>query len=225
MCGRFTLVKVAQLYERFQLEEENYSLRSRFNIAPSQEIPVILKQGGQNKLAFYKWGLIPSWSKDPAVGTRLINARAETVDTKPSFKQALLQRRCLIPADGFYEWKKAGRRKIPYRFTLKDGGLFAFAGLWDRWVGPDGQVVNTCTIITTAANPLVEPLHSRMPVILAKEEEGLWLEESLTHVPLLKSLLKPYPAELMRVYEVDPLVNSPQVDDERCIAEARSLFS
>lgn len=225
MCGRFTLVNVAELFARFQLEEQSYHLSSRYNIAPSQEIPVIIRNNGVNQLALCKWGLIPRWSKDPAWGAKLINARAETLEIKPSFKHSFQKRRCLIPADSFFEWKKEGNRKVPYRFLLKRGELFAFAGLWDQWTGPDGQEIKSCTIITTTANALVGTVHSRMPVILKKEEEKLWLDERLTDSARLKSLLKPYPAELMQAYEVEPVVNSAKIDDERCIAQARRLFS
>ena len=170
MCGRFSIAGFEGIEERFQLEIEFPDLKPNYNVAPSQNVPVILKHCS-NQLALFKWGLIPFWAKDPSIGHKMINARAETVDEKPSFKTCLQRKRCLIVADGFYEWKKEGSTKRPHRITLKNKELFGFAGLWDAWKSPTGEIVNSCTIITTTPNELMEPLHNRMPVILPKDVE------------------------------------------------------
>lgn len=218
MCGRFCLVDIVDLYRRFKIENNNITLNPRYNIAPTQDIPVILNVRDQKVLATFRWGLIPSWAKDSTIGNKLINARAETVDTKPSFRYSFKSRRCLIPADGFYEWKQEGKIKKPYRIVLKNGSLFAFAGLWDFWVSPKGEIINSCTIITTTPNSLIEPLHDRMPVILSTEQEEIWCDNNLQDVTQLKSMLKPCPADLLVAYEVSPILNSSKIDDERCIA-------
>jgi len=207
MCGRFSLSDILQLKPRFQIDLPP-ELSPRYNIAPSQDILTIIKE--DNYLAAqFRWGLIPFWSKDKSSG--IINARAETVDKKPSFKNSFKKRRCLIPADGYYEWKKEGSRKRPYRFLLKAEEVFTFAGLWDAWTSPEGETVYSCTIITTAANELVASIHNRMPVILSKEAEKLWLNDE-TDQKTLKDMLKPYPAELMDSYEISTMVNSPRND-------------
>jgi putative SOS response-associated peptidase YedK len=204
MCGRFSLYDIFGLEVLFNLVLPDW-VKPRYNIAPSQEILAIINNGGRQAVQF-KWGLIPFWAKEMVPG--MINARAETVDIKPSFKQSLKSRRCLIPADGFYEWKnEGGSRKKPYRITLKDGNVFAFAGLWDRWRSPEGETINSCAIITTSANTLMEPIHNRMPVILPKEAEEAWLVAD-TDTPTLKGLLKPYRSELMESWEVSAIVNN-----------------
>ncbi|MEK7214662.1 MAG: SOS response-associated peptidase, partial [Chloroflexota bacterium] len=164
-----------------------------------------------------RWGLVPSWAKDPSVGYRMINARAETVGEKPSFRQALLKRRCLVPADGFFEWRGAGKMRVPLRFTLKSGELFAFAGLWEGWRQPDGEWLHTCTIITTAPNDLVTRIHDRMPVILRRDAEDVWLDPKMIDVALLRGMLVPYPTAEMEARQVSTLVNSPQNDSPECI--------
>lgn len=220
MCGRFSAVDIAELYKQFQIENSVASLVPRYNIAPSQEIPAIISKNNKNELMMLRWGLVPNWAKDPSIGYKIINARAETIDIKPSFRHLITSRRCLIPADGFYEWKKEGKIKKPYRFILQGGKPFTFAGLWDSWTNQEGKIINSCTIITTRSNALIEPIHDRMPVILTKENEKLWIDQDLKEQELLKSLLKPYPEYLMEAYEVSSVVNSPKVDDERCIARA-----
>ena len=165
-----------------------------------------------------RWGLVPSWAKDPAIGAKLINARAETLAEKPSFKRALESRRCLVPADGFYEWARKGSRKIPHRFTLKDGGLFAFAGLRETWREPGGGLLESFTIVTTQANDLLKSVHDRMPVILRREDEPLWLDPKTGATAEVKGLLRPFPAEDMAAAEVSPLVNSPKNDGPACLA-------
>ncbi len=184
-------------------------IKPRYNIAPAQDILAIINDGGYQAVSL-KWGLVPFWSKDATRG--LINARAETVEQKPSFKQSLQSRRCLIPADGFYEWGKEGGRKKPYRITLKDKSVFVFAGLWDIWRSPGGEVISTCAIITTVANTLISSLHNRMPVILPADAEKAWLDRE-TAIPALKSLLKPYPAVAMESYAISSLVNNPRHDN------------
>ncbi|HBP63828.1 MAG TPA: hypothetical protein DD730_06060 [Desulfosporosinus sp.] len=224
MCGRFSLAGFVGFEERFQLKIEFPDLKSNYNVAPSQDISVILNRGS-NQLALFRWGLIPYWAKDPSIGHKLINARAETVDEKPSFKPCLQRRRCLIVADGFYEWKKEGATKRPHRITLKDQGLFGFAGLWDTWKSATGEIVNSCTIITTTPNELMEPIHNRMPVILPRDVEQVWLDQSITDSTFLKSLLMPYPADQMMAYEVSPFVNSVKNNGPEClVAVGERLF-
>jgi putative SOS response-associated peptidase YedK len=164
---------------------------------PCQFIPTVINYNGKNQLVCFRWGLIPSWSKDPSIANKLINARAETVDKKPSFKEALKKRRCLIVADGFYEWKREGKSKMPLYFYLKSGRPFGFAGLYETWISPDKKEINTCVIVTTNANELIAPVHDRMPVILSKDQERAWLDIDAVDIPGLKSILKPYPAAEM----------------------------
>jgi len=209
MCGRYSFaVEDALIRERFGVSVRSAIYKARYNCAPSQTLAVITNRDPGN-LQMFRWGLIPFWAKDPAIGNRLINARAETLPEKPSFRSAFSRQRCLIPADGFYEWK-AGAVKTPYRITLKEGEPFAMAGLWDRWMDPEGKEIHSFTIITTGPNSLMSMIHNRMPVILHREDEQLWLAES--PVTLLADLLKSYPASGMRAYPVSPLVNSPRND-------------
>ncbi|HYE74962.1 MAG TPA: SOS response-associated peptidase, partial [Blastocatellia bacterium] len=176
MCGRFTLHHTEdEIIERFAIAEVETDIGPRYNIAPSQNIAAIIEHEHCTLKAF-KWGLVPSWAKDPTIGHRMINARAETLAEKPSYKQALAKRRCLIPADGFYEWKKAKGGNQPYHIRRRDGELFAFAGLWETWKDENGEKLETCTIITTEPNELMSTIHDRMPVILKPEHEELWLD-------------------------------------------------
>jgi putative SOS response-associated peptidase YedK len=214
MCGRYYLADVKNMRERFGVKDILEWLISRYNIAPSQEVPAIIADPlAERKLVRFKWGLKPYWARDRAMASGMINARAETVDTKPSFKNSFRRRRCLIPANGFYEWQKEGQRKIPYCIGLTGWDLFAFAGLWDSWVSAAGEKYESCAIITTKANPLVAQIHDRMPVILSRESEAMWLDGSIASMEPLKELLKPYPAEQMTLYEVSPRVNSPKNDE------------
>ena len=220
MCGRFSFVDIEDIRERFKAEPIN--LIPNYNVAPSQDVAVMVNNG---QLSMFKWGLIPFWAKDPSIGNKLINARAETVDEKPSFKHSLQRKRCLILADGFYEWKKEGRMKRPHRITLRNKELFGFAGLWDTWKSPTGDIVNSCSIITTTPNELMAPIHDRMPVILSRDSERVWLDQSIVESHLLKSLLVPYPADLMMSYEVSTLVNSPKNNGPECLVPViSSLF-
>ena len=221
MCGRFTLHhNLEEIEERFAAEVASAEAAPRYNIAPTQDVLVVTQNGGRH-LQSVHWGLIPSWAKDMAIGSRMINARAETLAEKPAFRAALLRRRCLIPADGFYEWqaspegKKTGR--TPMHIRRKDGGLFAFAGLWEEWHSPDGSPLRSCTIITTTPNTVVAPIHDRMPALLRPEDERHWLDHSVTQTSDLLSLLAPYPAAEMTAYAVGRQVNAPTVDDPACI--------
>jgi putative SOS response-associated peptidase YedK len=222
MCGRFTLfVDPKDLMEAFPGFAVPLEWTPRYNIAPSQPIAVI-PNNHQNQIEFYRWGLIPSWAKDPTIGNRMINARAETVAEKPSFRAAYRRRRCLVLADGFYEWRKEpGRRaKTPMYIRLKSGRPFAFAGLWEAWRAPDDQTVLSCNIITTAPNSLVAEIHNRMPVILEPDAYGLWLDPAEQSPDRLDVWLRPYPASQMTAYPVSRLVNNPSNDSPDCILPA-----
>jgi len=221
MCGRFTLRTPASvLAEQFAVFEMP-PLAARYNIAPSQPVPVVrLQPGGtepRRQFVFLRWGLIPSWAKDPAIGNRMINARAETVAEKPSYRAALKRRRCLIAADGFYEWQRIGGRRRPHFIQMHDRGPFAFAGLWESWEGADHSAVESCTLLTTEPNQLVRPIHDRMPVILAPDDYRLWLDPAVQEFRSIRPLLRPYPAEQMRAHGVGTLVNSPANDEPQCI--------
>jgi putative SOS response-associated peptidase YedK len=208
MCGRYTIFTEPQrLMERFRAEWPEGPWQPRYNAAPTQSLPVLLNDGTR-RIRLLRWGLIPHWAEDPAIGNRLINARAETLTQRPSFREAFYRRRCLVLADGFYEWQRAPHGRIPYWIGLKDREPFAFAGLWDRWEGPDGQVIESFTIITTAANERVAPIHDRMPVILLPEHEEIWLDESAGPAAW-RAALRPYPADRMIAYPVSPRVNTP----------------
>ena len=219
MCGRYTLTAAGpDLIDEFQLDEAP-SLAPRFNIAPTQEVAVVRLDpaAGRRKLGLLRWGLIPPWAREPEVGSRMINARADTAAVKPAFRAAFKRRRCLIPADGFYEWKPAGARKQPYFIRMCDGRTFAFAGLWERWEPSDGEPIESCTILTTDPNDLLAPIHNRMPVILHREDYGLWLDPDLGNPDRLRPLLAPYAPEEMTAYPVGLRVNSPKNDDAGCI--------
>ncbi|PKN37428.1 MAG: hypothetical protein CVU62_10590 [Deltaproteobacteria bacterium HGW-Deltaproteobacteria-2] len=195
MCGRFVLITdLKNIQKRFNIQNISCEHQPSWNIVPSQSVPVVICHNGINQLVCYRWGLIPSWSRDPSIAEKLINARAETVDKKPSFKDALKKRRCLIVADGFYEWKREGKSKMPLYFYLKSARPFGFAGLYETWISPDKKEINTCVIITTAANELIAPIHDRMPVIVSGEQENIWLQSDVSKISDLLSLLKPYPA-------------------------------
>jgi len=214
MCGRFTLTTdQREVAERFCVSPPaTVDFNPRFNIAPSQSV-IVIGNDGRRLMQWMQWGLIPHWAKDPALGNRLINARSETLTEKPSFSEALSKRRCLIPADGFYEWRKVGKAKQPVRIVLKSRAPFGLAGLWDRWISPEKKEILTCTIITTAANELIQEIHDRMPVLLPREDEARWLDPAQTDPLQLLPLLKPYPSEWMEYYPVRRQVNSPRVDE------------
>lgn len=228
MCGRFTLRQPDRLAERFQAELDlDGALPPRFNVAPAQPVPIVVATPAGRRLHLARWGLIPSWAKDPSIGHRLINARAETLAEKPSFRAALRSRRCLVPADGFFEWQRAGGRKTPYFLHRRDDGLFAFAGLYEHWRDPAGRTVTSCTIITTTPNETVgaggpggSAIHDRMPAILAPDEEAAWLDPATGESGRWRRLLRPYPGEWMALYPVAPLVNRPGHDVPAVIAPA-----
>ena len=220
MCGRFTLFEADKILSK-EFGVSGFSpLSPRYNIAPSQPIAAVraTPTGKGREIAFLRWGLIPSWSKDPGIGNRLINARAETAAEKPSFRNAFKRHRCLIPANGFYEWQRQERGKQPYFIRMHDDKIFAFAGLWDRWESPDEDVIETCTILTTTANTVLAPIHDRMPVILPQADYAQWLDPALKDVDSLSPLLVPFPPEYMLAIPVSSRVNAPSNDDEKCIA-------
>ena len=223
MCGRFTrtvdLKTVAQRFGVPTAMEEIKSSRPRYNIAPTQAV-IVVGDDGRRYLTQMQWGLIPSWAKDPSIGNRMINARAETLAVKPAFRVALRKRRCLVVADGFYEWQQRERGKQPVYIVLRSREPFGFAGLWDTWTAPEGEEIKSCTIITTEANELLKPIHDRMPVILNRDAEALWLDPTIQDPAKLLPLLKRYPAEDMELYPVSRLVNSPQHDTPDCIVPA-----
>ncbi|BAY17355.1 hypothetical protein NIES21_31920 [Anabaenopsis circularis NIES-21] len=219
MCGRFTLNQSADaLSKAFHLQQIP-DLAAQYNIAPTQMVPTVLHNptSKQDKFQQLRWGLIPGWAKDAKMGVKLINARAETVAEKPAFRAAFKRRRCLVIADGFYEWQKQQGKKQPYYFRLQDSQPFAFAGLWEMWHSPEGEEIASCTIVTTTANELLTPIHDRMPVILAPEDYDLWLDTQVQTPEKLQPLLDPYPAEAMTAYPVSNLVNKPQHNSPECI--------
>ncbi len=223
MCGRFTLtVNPAEAQETFTDYTFPEKFAPRFNIAPTQPV-LVIPNDDQNTADFFIWGLIPMWAKDPTIGSRLINARAETLEEKPAFRGSLKYKRCLILADGFYEWKGApGRKtKTPFFIHMKDRKPFAFAGLWDSWNGPDGSQVKSCAIITTAPNELMAIIHNRMPAILHPRDYAKWLDPSPQTPDQLKPLIKPFPAEMMNAYPVSTLVNAPVNDTPELVLPAK----
>ena len=230
MCGRFTnRFTWKELHERLDLIGAPLNLRPRYNVAPSQDVAVARADDEGRTLSMLRWGLIPAWAKDPTIGHKLINARSETAAQKPSFRSAFRHRRCLIPADGFYEWQRRGKTRQPWLFGLRDGAPMVFAGLWERWTVPAGATLNgslaerspgdaveTCTILTTAANGTVAPVHGRMPVILPSDAWDAWLAGK-------EVALGPYPADAMTAHPVSTHVNRPANDDPRCVEPATLL--
>ncbi len=218
MCGRYTLIKPAKtIEERFGVQLEKDSYQQTYNAAPTQMLPVISNENHQIA-SYFKWGLIPFWAKDASIGNKMINARAETLAEKPAFKKSLQSKRCLVIADGFYEWKKNGKAKQPFRITLKDEDLFAFAGLWDVWKNEEGNKIHTFSIITTSPNELMENIHDRMPVILPRKYEKDWLSDRLKVEEAL-DLLQPYDASAMQAYPVSTMVNSPSNNSRELIEQ------
>lgn len=219
MCGRFTLIAgpedLREAWPGFVLPDE---LTPRYNIAPSQPVAVVANNG-QNKVEFFRWGLIPSWAKDPRMGQRMINARAETLAQKRSFRAAYRRRRCLVLADGFYEWRKEPRSKTktPMYVRLKSGKLFGLAGLWETWRSPHEAAILSCTVITTTPNSLLAEIHDRMPVILEPRAYDLWLDPGEQSPDRLGPWLRPYPASEMTAYAVSTMVNNPRNDSPACV--------
>ena len=212
MCGRYSLfADFREIEERFgeaTFEEDEYE--ESYNIAPSQMVLSVINDGVKNRLGYLKWGLVPSWAKDSKVGFKMINARAETVHEKPSFREAFKKKRCLIVADSFYEWKRTENRKVPMRIKMKNNELFAMAGLWESWKSPSGELVHTCTILTTEPNDLMSTIHDRMPVILKQKDEQSWLNPEVMTIDELKPFMIPLENGLLEAYEVSDKVNSPK---------------
>jgi putative SOS response-associated peptidase YedK len=221
MCGRFTRSQsIPAIAAEFGVEQVSFDLSPSYNIAPTQRVAVIISEGVK-QLVPVQWGLVPSWAKDVSIGSKMINARAETITEKASYRNAFKKRRCLVVADGFYEWQKLAGTKRPVYIRLKSGKPFGFAGLYEFWKSPEGGELTTCTIITTEPNELMKPIHERMPVIIPREDQDVWLDpksEDRTH---LLDLLKPYPADEMEAYPVSKAVNSPGNNSPECIIRLR----
>src|SRR6202047_2908820 len=210
MCGRYRLSRRKQIIEEhFDAVSSEEDWSPRFNIAPTHSVPVILQNPKEPvwELSLMRWGLIPSWAKDSSAAARMINARSETAATKPAFRDALKSRRCLIPADGFYEWMRMEKTKQPYCFEINNGELFAFAGLWERWKDPTGNWIKTCSILTTTPNAVASAVHDRMPVILDPDSYDLWLDPGMKDVSAASEMLKPYDARRVRGYPVSTRIN------------------
>lgn len=220
MCGRFSQTQsAAVIADQFQVDSVP-PLSPRYNIAPTQPVSVVLYSAERQGRQFeqLRWGLIPAWAKDPSIGARMINARAETVAEKPAFRTAFRRRRCLVLADGFYEWQQVGRKKQPFYFHLQERKPFAFAGLWEQWEDKStGEAIASCTLLTTEPNALLQTVHDRMPVILEPENYDVWLDPSVQAPEQLQPLLDPYAAEAMIGYAVSPEVNRPSNDSPACI--------
>ena len=217
MCGRYLLISPVEAMRRFFDVGGLLNLPPRYNIAPTQDAPVVrLDKEGRRELILMRWGLVPLWAKDLSIGARCINARADSVAEKPAFRDAFERRRCLVPTDGFFEWEKKGKVKQPWRIGPAEDGLMALAGVWERWRAPDGGVVRSYAVVTTEANELVRPLHDRMPVVVPPEGFSDWLGPE-TPAERLKEIMRPYPAERMRAFPVSRRVNDVRNDDPGCI--------
>jgi putative SOS response-associated peptidase YedK len=220
MCGRYRLSLRKQIIEQYFDTHGDEDWTPRYNIAPTQPVPVIRQHPKEPRRVFslMRWGLIPPWAKDMSGSAGMINARSETAATKPAFREPMKFRRCLVPADAFYEWRRTSAGKQPFCFEIHDGELFAFAGLWDGWREPSGQWIRSCSILTTTPNSVTSPVHDRMPVILNRDDYDLWLDPGMTNVEGLSDLLKPFNALVMRAYPVSSRVNQVANDDEACSA-------
>jgi putative SOS response-associated peptidase YedK len=215
VCNRYRLTYAKPyLAERFEAVGE-IEERPRYNIAPTQQVVTLRREEGKKtrKFTTMRWGLIPSWAKDMSIGTQTLNGRSETVTTKPAFREPILKKRCLIPADGFYEWQKMGSVKQPYRFEVGEGEVFALAGLWDQWTGPDDEIIESCTILTTTPNSIVADMHDRMPVIVPPDKYDFWLDPDVQDFEAIRDILKPYDATAMRLYPVNRKLNNSNNDD------------
>ena len=231
MCGRFTLSSPAEIIAEVFETEPDERLLPRYNIAPSQPVAVVraltdttantmpgaTETVGGRELAHLKWGLIPSWAKDPSIGSRMINARAETVAEKPAYRAAFKRRRCVVPADGFYEWQRISGGKQPFYIGMAERRPFGMAGLWEHWEGPEGEAIDSCTILTTEPNEVLRPIHDRMPVILRPEDHELWLDPTVKDQARLLELLRPYAPAAMTAHAISTLVNNPKNDVIGCI--------
>ncbi len=223
MCGRISVALSSEgmiqiLRERYEYLDETLDLQlPNYNVAPSTNLLTVINDGKKYRVGPLRWGFVPFWAKDEKMGYNMINAKAETVSVKPAFRDSFKNKRCVILADGFYEWKKDPHSKIPYRFTIKDQPIIPFAGLWSSYNREDGEKLYTCTIITTTPNEIMQPIHDRMPVILTEENEKLWLNPNIADFDLLNSLLIPYESNQMNVYEVSSIVNNPRNKSAQCI--------
>jgi putative SOS response-associated peptidase YedK len=211
MCGRFVIAFTDGFHARFRVGDGSVKVTPRFNVAPSQDAPIVLRES-PNRLEMMHWGLIPSWSKAERTGLKLINARSESVMEKPMFKRLMEDHRCLVPATGFYEWMNTEEGKVPYYFSSKRGDYMGFAGLYDRWHSPEGSVVSSFTILTTAANELMSPIHDRMPVIVRPEDEDIWVERKSLDPNIMGRVLTPYPSDELVAYPVAKMVRNPEVE-------------
>jgi putative SOS response-associated peptidase YedK len=220
MCGRFVRQKeIDAIVSEFGVQQVSCDLKPSYNIAPTQQVAVII-QDGVKQLIAVRWGLVPYWAETLAIGNKFINARAETINKKAAFKESFQKRRCLVIADGFYEWQKDGKTRQPILIRLKSGACFGFAGLYESWISPTGEKIRTCTIITTEPNEIMAPIHDRMPAIIARDNEARWLDSDCQYPYHLLQLLRPYPAEQMETCFVSSLVNSPSNDSPECTAPA-----
>lgn len=219
MCARVTLRSNAEkIREEFGISESQPSpdFRPSYNVSPGTEVLAVVRNG-ENRLALFRWGLVPSWARDPSIGNRLINARAETLARRPAYRDALLKRRCLVVVDGFYEWRKEGGRSIPFFVHMTTNAPFGLAGLYEHWRSPEGRDVATCTVVTSRANQLLGAIHDRMPAIIAREERDAWLDPHTRDLAALGKLLQPFPPEKMEAYRVSAFVNSATHDSPECI--------
>ena len=224
MCGRYSLsTDIEGLSFRFDFKAMGLTFQERYNIAPTQNVLPVTNDGSENQAQMMKWGLIPFWAKDPKIGNRSINARAESVHERPMFRSAFRKRRCLVIADGFYEWMKVGKDKVPMRIILKSGEPFGFAGLWETWNAPEGELIHSCSIVTTTPNDLMEPIHDRMPVILDTNQYEFWLDSEFQESAPLLALLQPYDDDDLVADPVSTYVNSPAHDDATCIDVQREI--
>ena len=222
MCGRYRLARnVYELMEHFGVQESDLNWEPHYNIAPTQEVVTVRQNAREprRELSLMRWGLIPYWAQDISIGAKAINAVSETAASKPAFREAIRRRRCLVAADGFYEWQKLGaKQKQPYIFTMQDGSIFSLAGLWDRWKDAQGNFIQSCAVLTTIPNALLAGIHDRMPVILKPEDYDLWLDPGVTDPARVAGLLQPLDARLMQKYPVSSRVNSVKNDDPACAA-------
>ncbi|MDK8188757.1 SOS response-associated peptidase [Paenibacillus sp. UMB7766-LJ446] len=221
MCGRFTITDpIDAIMDRYYASiADGFEYRPNYNAAPMQNIPTIIGSKDGNRLGSLRWGLVPVWAKDDKIGNKMINARAETLAQKPAFKRLINSKRCIIPTNGFYEWRKEGSSKQPMRILMKNDSIFSLAGLYDTWTDPDGNKLSTCTIITTEPNSLMEDIHNRMPVILHPEDEAEWLGRDSEGIKSLLGLLKPYQASEMRAYEVPKEVGNVRNNNKELLKE------
>ena len=224
MCGRYRLSRRKQLIAKYFETDNDVDWEPRYNIAPSQPVGIIRQDPStpERRFSLARWGLIPSWASDASIGFKTINARAETVTSKPAFRDAFMSRRCLLPADGFFERRRSGKEKQPFHFGMQDDSLFAFAGLWDRWRPPSGTVIESCAILTTTANSLLADIHDRMPVILRQKNYDQWLDPGFRNVKALAEVLMPFDAAQMRSFPVSTRINAVANDDPDCVVQWHS---